>query len=1238
MNMSGKMATSPDMGKKVGVLTTWNQECGLATYAQYLLSEFQPGTYTVLAEDTERARLSKDEPYVVRCWKRKESEFSKLEAAIQAQQIGVLHLNCHYSFFSQPAFAQFIERQKSRGIICIAHLHNVYQLDPEIIALVRAVDTVIVHSPESRLEVIANGAMPERVEVLRHGVQVRPALDERGRQNLRLKLRLPVGEKIILAFGFVQPHKGMEGVLEAVARLRDRGIAARGVIAGKANQDDPYSAEYVQELKRMAELLHVGDRIDVLDRYLNDTEVSDYLAAADVVLMNYRSQHYEASGACSLAIGAGAIVAASIAPPFIPFGDAVWHITSGYSAAVSAELLLVNEPLRRTIKENADRYCREFAWPRVVERLNALYQKFGFLVDIRKKELPVEQQTNSQPPRAKGRILMQMRPNAFTQRGGDTVVMDKLSEGLRALNVDVVLDPEGRQDPKGFDLVHLFNFANAELTRGFAERAKRAGVPYVVTTLYEDTPAYRNQAIALAMQLVGYVEKGQQSAWWKQHAVDVTKVTPAAKFENSWTAQHAAALFPNGEEEAKALRRDYPGCKTREVKLGHELEAKADPNAILRAYGVKDFVLCVGRFEFRKNQLMLLKALEESELTLVLASGGFSYDAEYDQAVRNFKRKGRTLIVDRLTPEMLASAYAAAKVHVLPSWYELPGLVSLEAAHQGCNVVVTELGTAVDYFGQAAFYCDPWSESSIRNAVLAAYYAPKNAELQQLARSYSWQQTVAQTIACYEEIIQSATKGAVPSVITTTTPLVPSATVTPVQESEKVIKAEDAAMAERWEEAHQLLDEALHENPKSCRGHKAKGTILLAQSQQKLARPYFERALALDPNDPRSLSGLAMCDYRDGNIEGAYQFFKRALQLDVKHLTSLLQFMECAYALQRYQDLEHFLRQYVAVRPEDIEMRFCLAGACFKSGNVKEAAAICQSVLSTKPQHQGALELQRILTSQNQNRPVEPMRTEAIASTFATPSTGTSHSVPQNASSSVETELLRLEELKRDRNVPEAAQGCQRLESAQMSPDQRERLRTLQAECEVLSDNLPKALELYAEIIAANPQSARALCGKGAISAHRGQWEEAKALFETALRFKPGYDVALAGMGLCCSWFKQHEEAWNYYMSAIKSNPENARALLGIIELGYPLKRLSDVESAVKAYLDMHPLDFEFLYAFAGCLFAQGKFQEAREEVKKITLFEPGNSRAIELERMIDEREATQGAQAQRTPVRAQFA
>jgi glycosyltransferase involved in cell wall biosynthesis len=76
---------------------------------------------------------------------------------------------------------------------------------------------------------------------------------------------------------------------------------------------------------------------------------------------------------------------------------------------------------------------------------------------------------------------------------------------------------------------------------------------------------------------------------------------------------------------------------------------------------------------------------------------------------------------------LLASAYAAASVCVLPSLTEGQPLAALEAAAAGANLVVSDLPYLRETFGASAWYCNPRSPSSIRRAVFAAGAAPRGA-------------------------------------------------------------------------------------------------------------------------------------------------------------------------------------------------------------------------------------------------------------------------------------------------------------------------------------------------------------------------------------------------------------------------------------------------------------------------------------------------------------------------------
>jgi len=325
---------------RLGLLSTWNQRCGLATYANFLFGKRPQDSMVIFSEEGVEL-TNQDRSNVKRCWTRSSHDFSDLVTQIQKSKITALHLNLHSATFFDHTdkFVAALKSVRDSGVRLILQLHSTFTSNPGLVELLSISDLIIVHSSQNRLQVLANGAIPDRVVVLPHGVTVR---DEIGisKETLRSELDMPSDSPVLLAFGFIQPHKGMEGILEAVYHCRQRGIPLTGWIVGSPNQSDPGSREYADQLVQLAEKLGITQYIKFVSTYVSDDQVQNYLAAADLVLMNYRSQHYEASGACSLAIGAGAVVLTSMAPPFLAFEDAVWHITSGYPVHLSVELLL----------------------------------------------------------------------------------------------------------------------------------------------------------------------------------------------------------------------------------------------------------------------------------------------------------------------------------------------------------------------------------------------------------------------------------------------------------------------------------------------------------------------------------------------------------------------------------------------------------------------------------------------------------------------------------------------------------------------------------------------------------------------------------------------------------------------------------------------------------------------------------------------------------------------------------
>ena len=1242
-NTDSDVTATPRKGP-VCLISTWNQNCGLATYARYLWGEqLSDGALEVLSERGVET-LSPDERYVERCWTRK--DLSGLRTALAARNPGVIHLNLHsVDFLPVPQLCAALRDAASRGTPIVAHLHSTFAAHPDFPALAELVDLFIVHDQQNRLELLSQGA--RRVAVLPHGIDVKQPASEEQVRATRAKLGVvSADERLLVCFGFVQPHKGIEALLEAVAHLRSKGIAARGAVVGQVNERDPNAVQYRAALREYAQKLGVSGLVRFTDRFVSNDEVTAALQAADLVVMNYQSKHFEASGACSLAIGAGASVISSLAPMFNSFGAATWRATAGFPVPVAAERILSSDAAKEALIRGVIEAQSTRAWPKVMEQLLSIYQTEVNAQPTRNDEAveskklkpsagtPVASPLGSEKSL---KVLIQNRPNTFTQRGGDTVVIERTVAGLRALGIECTVDVAGTANVKDFDVVHIFNFALPELTKHFAQGAVSAGVPFVVTTLNEDLPSFHSQSVLAAQALTHYVQNGQDPRVWAQLRQRIDSSPPTPPFDNSWTVEHAAALLTNGKRESESLRKQYPGSKSIiEVPLGFEVtELGVTAQLFISRYGLRDFVLCVGRLESRKNQLMLLKALENEDVPVVFVSGGFTYQPEYAAAIRGFRRKGRTLVLDRLEPEMLASAYRAAKVHVLPSWYELPGLVSLEAGALGCNLVVTDNGTTRDYLGDFAEYCRPSDELSIRDAVLTALKRPRPSGLIEHLTSYRWERTARETKQVYEAVLGipspiHAVKLTQEGNMTTQTPTMwpntgasnlgvpgvgmPTGAYDMSSESTDFLtlveRGELEAKNGRLDAAHKLLEQAEMINPTSVRLMKARGTVFLAESKNEIASHYFERAQRSDPKDARVLIGLGMVSSRKGETRKAHEMFANALRLSPDTTVGIMQLVGTSYALEEFGDLERCLRQYLHLKPEEIEMQYCLAGCLLRTGGLAESESICVGILKRDPSHKNARELLDIIHARHpQTAEVSTVTTTAAVV----------ESKPRLVE--VDTILGKLEEHKRRKEYDQLSAGVvELLARTDLVNDQRELALCLKAESLVMDDDIAGAERTFQEVLELNANSPRGLSGKAVLKAHLGSWMEAQNLFERARSLKEDYDLALAGLGICALQANDLETAWARFSAALKSNPENTRALLGLVQLAYPMKRFEELELAIRSYLDIHSADLEWVYSLAGVCFAQGKLDDAQSAVEQIKLFRPNDAKANELAQMIEQR------------------
>lgn len=193
----------------------------------------------------------------------------------------------HLHFFGASTLERLSARLvRRRGLRLVATAHDVQSLaarqqERAGRALYRQVDRVIVHNRASREEV--SGLVPGLpAEVIPHGNYLHDLGTPIERQAARRLLDLPVEGPIALFFGQLKRAKGLDLLLEGMARVVSDEPSVRLVVAGRAWKDDP------ERYRRLISTLGLSAHVDLRHGYVPDALVPAYFAAADLVVLPYR--------------------------------------------------------------------------------------------------------------------------------------------------------------------------------------------------------------------------------------------------------------------------------------------------------------------------------------------------------------------------------------------------------------------------------------------------------------------------------------------------------------------------------------------------------------------------------------------------------------------------------------------------------------------------------------------------------------------------------------------------------------------------------------------------------------------------------------------------------------------------------------------------------------------------------------------------------------------------------------
>lgn len=337
------------------------------------------------------------------------------------------------------------------------------------------------------------------------------------------------------------------------------------------------------------------------------------------------------------------------------------------------------------------------------------------------------------------KVLFQSYHDFGRMYGGGPSVVHNLANELRQLGVEVTYHDYWTHNPRDFDLVHYFSCVDAHNWL----RKHADDPPLVVTPItWYDFP--------WRQRFKDRLFRGLRLLKHRTH--DRKRIGDPFAFPDHW--------FPNSEGEAYHFGRalDLPRSRMSIVPHGVPRRfAEGDATRFEEEFGLRDFVLCVGRFEHpRKNQLNLIRALRTESIPLVFIGGpDVSQTWYYDQCQREAGPHTRFLPPFPAGDPRLVSAYHACKVVVQPALLESPGLAGLEGALGGANVATTSGGSTREYYAEHAWYFDPRDVDAIRRAVCDAYQAPRTGAMRERTLAlYTWDRIAVTQRDAYQAILQ----------------------------------------------------------------------------------------------------------------------------------------------------------------------------------------------------------------------------------------------------------------------------------------------------------------------------------------------------------------------------------------------------------------------------------------------------------------------------------------------------
>jgi glycosyltransferase involved in cell wall biosynthesis len=347
--------------------------------------------------------------------------------------------------------------------------------------------------------------------------------------------------------------------------------------------------------------------------------------------------------------------------------------------------------------------------------------------------------------------------------GGDSTQVIETEKALIHMGIETKVISSAPENIREYDVIHIFNMQTIGNGIDVIKSAKLNKVPIVFSTLYWDL------RYAMEEDLVKYSIGRLYTSLARISpllALNLYKMryyygNARQKRLQRKVLSEVALILPNSVAELEILVQhfDMPILRARSMIVPNAVSCKSTSlcdDKMKECMLPSEYMLMAAGFHPVKGQHRLIEALRDNKEIPIVFAGRIDKTSVYGQyCIQLAEQRGNTYILGAINHEDMPALYSHAKIHVLPSLRESPGLSSLEAAIYGANCVVSSHAPVWEYFKNEAFVCDPLDPDSIKESVLAAWKSAPRSELKKMIlQEFTWTKAAEITLQAYKQVIR----------------------------------------------------------------------------------------------------------------------------------------------------------------------------------------------------------------------------------------------------------------------------------------------------------------------------------------------------------------------------------------------------------------------------------------------------------------------------------------------------